>query len=92
VRDTFNIKVDDDYTIRSDDLNFILDKNMVSEQGKSYGRTIGYYSSIENALLGFVKQRTLASNATSVAELIQEIRELNAYIKGITVPKLAQKK
>lgn len=84
-----NIILDDDFVLVSDGMQFILQlrRTVDNEESKNYGNEyvtgVGYYSDLESALKGYVRKKTYKSEATTIDELLQEIRKLNDYIHEI---------
>ena len=84
-----DIKLDDDYVLGSDNLQFILYKIRIGEKGESKDREFrdvaGYYATIDGALEGYVNEKLLSCEATTVKELLQYFRKLKKFIKEVTV-------
>ena len=79
------IKLDEKYVITSDEMNVILavDYGMKEDKdGKECRNTSaqGFYASVEDAINGYLRRRVNASQATSIRELIEEIRDLRKYV------------
>jgi hypothetical protein len=77
-----NIKIDENYSIKSDLRNVILVENKITEEGKEYDSPIGYYGTIESALKGYLKTRINLSNATTIQELLAEIKNTKKIIEN----------
>lgn len=84
-----NIQINEDYKLISDKYNVILQERYEKEDkqrnktGEFDFKDIGYYSTIEQDLKGFVKKATLNSKASNLKELTEEIRELYSLIKQL---------
>lgn len=88
------IKIDGEYIINANESCYTLEKigQVEDTESQNYGKetkTIqGYYTTIENALNGYikVKLRKYVSNETenTLKELLQQIEKLESYIKLIT--------
>lgn len=79
-----NIRLNEDYQLTSDRLQYILQERKVSTKGKNIGKeyweNIGYYSKLQNAIDDYVDMRVRASDAKSIAEIITHIKELKKEI------------
>lgn len=73
------------YAITSDSLCVTLnEKKKVQEgenKGKEYLHPIGYYGSVEGCLESLLQLKIRKSEATSLKELINEIGEINKFIR-----------
>ena len=88
------VKIDDEYIINANESCYTLEKigQVEDVESQNYGKetkTIqGYYTTIENALNGYikVKLRKYISSETenTMKELLEQIRKLQKYIKQIT--------
>ena len=88
------VKIDDEYIINANESCYTLEKigQVEDVESQNYGKetkTIqGYYTTIENALNGYVKVklRKYVSSETenTMKELLEQIRKLQKYIKQIT--------
>jgi len=53
------IKINKEYFIDSDSLNFILKKNVVSQkENKEYVQIVGFYQTLEQTLKGYLKYKS----------------------------------
>ena len=72
------------YIITSDSKNVMLNKKSVIKAGENAGQetqtTVGYYTDLTHCLQGLVDQAVRESSATSVKELLTEIRALKQEI------------
>lgn len=79
-----NIRLNEDYQLTSDRLQYILQERKVPEKGKNIGKeywdNIGYYSKLQNAIDDYIDMRVRASDAKSIAEIITHIKELKKEI------------
>lgn len=82
-----NIKIDNNYSLRSDLRNVILVENKIIQEGENKGNptetTVGYYGTVEGALNGYLKVKTNLSDATSIKELLDEIKNVKNTIKEV---------
>jgi hypothetical protein len=82
-----NIKIDKNYSLKSDPRNVILVENKTVQDGNNkgteYESTIGYYGNIEQALNGYLNVKINTSEATSIKELLDEIKGVKEIIKGM---------
>ncbi len=78
-----NIKIDNNYSLKSDPRNVVLIENKVSEKGTEYESTIGYYGTVESALKGYLKHKNNTSEATSINQLLNEIKETRKTIESV---------
>lgn len=88
------IKIDNEYIINANESCYTLEKigQVEDVESQNYGKetkTIqGYYTTIENALNGYikVKLRKYVSSETenTMKELIRQMEKLEIYVKQIT--------
>lgn len=88
------VKIDGEYIINANESCYTLEKigKVEDIESQNYGKETktvqGYYTTIENALNGYikVKLRKYISNETenTMQEILEEIRKLQEYIKQIT--------
>lgn len=71
-----NIKIDKDYSIKSDLRNVILVEKRISEKGELYDNNLGYYATVQGALKGYLRVKTNLSDATTIQELLSDIRRI----------------
>lgn len=87
-----NIKIDKDYSIKSDARNVILVENKISEKGESKGETyennMGYYSTVQGALKDYLRIKTNLSEATTIKELLSDIARIEKTIEEVLRRKL----
>ena len=87
------IKVTDKYYITANTNCYTLQEKTTiqDEQSKNYGQEVfkdlGYYTSLDSCLNGILKANTREyiskSEANTLQELIQEIRNIDNYIKSL---------
>ena len=85
---SLNIKLNDDYKITSDPMNFILEKRGVAGKksktpGKTTCKNVGFYQKLSHALEGFLKHEVLASDVDSLLELAFLLRTIQADIQVV---------
>ncbi len=82
-----HIELKQGYVLTSDERSVILNKTFVPKSGENAGETVlkpvAYYSSVESALTGLVDRYTRLSDATTLKELLQEIKANKEYIKNL---------
>lgn len=88
------IKIDGEYIINANESCYTLEKigQVEDVESQNYGKETkviqGYYTTIENALNGYikVKLRKYISSETenTMKELIKQIEKLEIYVKQIT--------
>lgn len=86
------IKIDEEYILNANESCYTLEtiSTVQDTESKNYGketRTIqGYYTSIENALKGYIKVKTrkyISSETTNTLnELLKKINEIEAELKN----------
>lgn len=73
------------YVITSDSLCITLnEKKKVQEgenKGNEYLHPVGYYQTVESCMEGMLQHELKKSEATSIKELLEEIREISMFIK-----------
>jgi|GEM_PF-3159406 len=82
-----NIKIDENYSLKSDDRNVMLVENKVKQEGKNIGEpyenTIGYYGSVQAALKAYARLKTNLSEATSIKELLADVKRIDKKIEEV---------
>lgn len=80
-----NIKIDENYSIKSDLRNVMLVENKVVLEGENKGNpvdvVISYNSTIEHALKDYARVKTNSSEATTIADLLKDIEEIKITIE-----------
>lgn len=83
------IDLDNVYSIKSDENNFILVENRVKGKdsvnvGEAYEVSIGYYGSLQAALNGYVKNYLRKNeDISNIQELIEAVNELHTTISKL---------
>lgn len=77
------IKIDDNYSLSSDARNVMLVENKVSQEGKEYETTVGYYGTVETALKGYLRLKINSSDAITVPELMADIKRVEKTIEAV---------
>jgi hypothetical protein len=79
------IPIGKDYVITSDPLSIILNEKRVVQEGENKGReyltSIGFYNTMDGCLEDLLQLKIRKSEATSLKELINEIGEINKFIR-----------
>lgn len=82
-----NIKIDDTFSLKSDPLNVMLVETKTRQDGKNIGKkvdtVVGYYGTVESALLGYLTYKTNTSQATTIKQLRDDIKEVKEIILKI---------
>jgi len=82
-----NIKIDKEYTLQSDERNIILVRtNKVARgenTGKTYEQNISYHATLQSALKDYLRVKTNLSEATSIQELLKEVKEIKKTIEKV---------
>lgn len=82
-----DIKIDNEYSIQSDERNIILVKTRKVENGKNkgeiYEQNVSYHSTLQSALKDYLRVKTNLSEATSVQELLKEVEEIKKIIEDV---------
>ena len=82
-----NIKIDNEYLLQSDERNVILVRARETKKGDNAGNTyeenVSYHSSVQGALKDYLRIKTNLSEATSIQELINEVKEIKKTINEV---------
>lgn len=79
------IKLENNLVLSSDENQLTLRKEIgVDKEGKATFKTLGYYSTLEQALEGYLRFKIKTSQATTLQELLNEIKALKHYIKMLS--------
>ena len=80
-----NIELEKDILLLSDEMQFILKKKIGinKKTRKPTYRTLGYYTTLEQALNGYLKYRTRLSEAKTLNEVLVEIENIKDDIKKL---------
>ena len=78
------IKLNGGYVIKSDNIQFTLNKYYISNGTKSKGKEVlkpvGYYTNLESVFKSYLNKKILDSNATNIEELVEDVKETKKYI------------
>jgi hypothetical protein len=75
------IKLEENILLTSDENQFVLKKeNGLDKKNETTYKTLGYYSTLPQALKGYVKHKTRVSQATTLQQVINEIEALENHI------------
>lgn len=81
-----NIEIEN-YVIRSDESNIILQTKKVAKEGKKQGEeyfnTVGYYSTLEGALNRVLDLKIKGCGANSIQEVLVAIKEIKSEIHKV---------
>ena len=81
------IRINEDYVIDSDEISYVLklDKHKLNSRGKPLYINIGYYTSLESALIGAKStliHKYIGENDYSLDEAVRMVREVsNEFIE-----------
>ena len=82
-----NIKLNLNYKISSDNMNYTLQKVGTIKEGKNIGEetiaNVGYYSTIENALKAYKQVLIRGSDIDNITELIKTIKQIDEHISEV---------
>ena len=82
-----NIKIDKEYTLQSDERNIILVKtNKITKgenAGGTYDQNVSYHGTLQAALKDYLRVKTNTSEATSIQELLKEVKEIKKTIEKV---------
>ncbi|ETK29807.1 DUF5405 family protein [Paenibacillus larvae] len=80
------VHIEDDLYITSDERQFCLSqlrKSMDKEGNeKEYFVHLGFYSSLGGLINDFIKRKIKETPSTTLCELLQEVRNIEAYVKS----------
>lgn len=82
------VQVEDNLFIESDPYNFIVKEYTQRKDGTGEGKTIvhGYFSKLEFAVKHIIKMKVKESTATTLEELLRDLKRIEEYIHSkITV-------
>lgn len=82
-----NIKIDKEYSIQSDERNIILVRTKEVKKGKNiggdYNENVSYSATIQAALNDYLRVKTNLSEATTIQELLNEVKEIRKTINKV---------
>lgn len=82
-----NIKIDKNYSLKSDLRNVILVENKVVQEGgnagKEYEENISFHATLENALKDYKRVMINTFEATSIKELLKRVEEIDKTIEKV---------
>lgn len=78
------IQIEGNRWVESDERQFILKEytGKKDKHGTQLYKTHGYFPSVKSALEHFVKLKVMDSTATTLSELLQEVRSIRAYLES----------
>jgi hypothetical protein len=80
-----NIQINDDYRIKSDAYNVIVETKSVVKEGdnvgKEYWTAVGFYPNLESAYRGMVKDGLQTKDLVGVEAILDYLRQIHADIK-----------
>lgn len=79
------VQVEDKLYIESDDRQFILKEynGKQDKDGNELYKTLGYFSSVTQALRHLVKMNVMKSEAATVRELIEDVERIEKRINDL---------
>ena len=82
-----NIVIDNEYSIQSDERNVILVRTKEAQRGKNagevYNENVSYHVTVQGALKDYLRVKTNLSEATSIQELLSEVKEIRKTINDV---------
>lgn len=79
------IHIENDIYIQNDNNGSAIVKRSISQTGKSKGTEIftplTYYINVQSAVKGLIKMKIAESSATTLGELIDDIKRIEVYIE-----------
>lgn len=82
-----DIKIDKDFSLKSDLRNVILVKTYTGKSGEAKGKIqeepIGYYATIQQALKSYLKIKINLSDATTIQEILDDIAKIEKTIEEV---------
>lgn len=82
-----NLKINEKYSITSDERQYILREHGIVEKGKAKGEerisNIGYFSSIPSALTAWARRDLRHANITEFDEVNAHIEGQNIFIRNL---------
>lgn len=78
------VHIEGNLFLESDERQFIIKEysGKMDGTGKEMFKSLGYYPTIEQALKGFVNMKIKQSTASTLSELIQDVKRIELYIKS----------
>jgi len=78
-----NIKIGEKYLLTSDTLNVILNEKFIKNDKVTVDyKPVGFYGTVEGALNAIVTKQVLASEVTSINELVSVIEDTKRVISA----------
>lgn len=85
----FNLELFDGYFITADKYEYVLNETKIYEEGKNIGKgytnAIGYYSTLQGVLKGFMQMQLKMSEIRTITELNKRINELEKIMTELVV-------
>lgn len=82
-----NIKINEDYRVTSDPLNYMLQERYIIQSGKNKGepawKTLGYHTTLEQTLMHYLEYGVKNSNAENIVELSDTINNIKKEIREV---------
>lgn len=81
------VQVEDSLFIESDGLQFILKKysGTTDKKGTELYKALGYFSNLEAAFQKIVKIKLMESTATTIKELLEDVRRIEREVRELLV-------
>jgi len=78
------VQIEGDLYLETDGMQFIIKRYNGKKDKKGYEQfqAIGYYSTLEHAIKRIVKLKLMDSTATTLIELLRDVRSIEDYIKA----------
>lgn len=80
------INLDDNYRLTSTNMNVVVEKKFIIKEGKNKGneawRNVGNYSTVRQALKGYVGHSELDIKSKDIEGAIEELKQVETNIKN----------
>lgn len=81
------VHIENNLYLESDERQYILVEYSIAKSGKNEGEAVGrnlsYHPSIDSAIRALVQRKIKESTAQTLAELAQDVRRIDEYIRGL---------
>lgn len=83
------MQINDNYKIEADELNVVLIRRRVGQEGKSMGveiwEPVAYHTSLKNALKDFARREVHSTELTSLTIIVQKMDEIEKAIDKLEI-------
>lgn len=76
------VHIEGNLFLESDERQFIIKEysGKIDTTGKELFKALGYYPTVQQALKSFVNMKVKQSTASTLSELVQDVKSINLYI------------